>query len=1036
MIQVFNNKLIQKASILSVLLITFSFFNCSVSYAQWAALGSAGFSTGTANYQTIAYAPDGTPYVAYQDGANSNRTTVMKYNGTAWVVVGTAGFSSGSADLQKIAIDASNTPYVAYRQASLLIVQKFDGTNWVAVGSSLGFVGDALDMAVANDQTVYVGYADIANSATVQKFDGTNWVTVGSASFSVGTAEYHSLAISPNNEPYLAYRDGGLSSKIMVKRFNGSAWVDAGTGNVSNDFARHPDLAFDRAGVPYVAFHNGGIMVKKLVNDVWTSVGFMTPSEDNYTRVQLTFDLLDTPCVAYLFGSNFHIKQYYAGFWFDLFLGQPSFGSYQNMITGRDGHLYVALRDGAQSNKTSVYKYTAPALIDVVYNGVSTTLGTVNLGAGVSFTKTFTIYNRGNVDLTLSGTPIVSVSSGTAFTVSRQPSATVINGQTSLSFDVQYQSSGVGNTDTGQLTISSNSAVNSSFTINLTANGLNESIDESRGNMLVLDGTDDYVEVPTSTSLNNYATSDELTIEYWVRPLSADASKVLFAKRNAGNTGGFVVETAASNVVNHQVYFDGAGWQSLSTTYTANQWQHIAITYKSGDGFKLYKDGVLVANNALSDNLSAVSAVLRLGKDSEFSNAGNWQGKIDEWRMWSVARTQSQIREGMFLTLTGQETGLDVYYQFNHNTGNVIDKINGNDGTVHNGVSRETSEVSVAGGVASRKVINTTGRVMFGDVNVAIEFTAVSAPSANDEFVVYQLYEAPYNNVSGVVNTTDCYWVIKRFGSQTFEIDQLTFSLPKAATISTIDENNPANFKLYKRNEASMDADWGGSVFADGQWASQYYKQISFGSLAVPANALNMTSLSEFVISGTATSGLPVDLLSFTAKRASTHQVVLQWVTASEHNNAGFAIETSPNGRVYTQVGFVKGKGNSGQKQHYQWKTSQTKAAYYRLKQLDTDGKYSHSLVRFVEGIATPLRLVTYPNPVVQGVQLQLANDEAPLLLKVYNSQAKRMLLVKGTLSEVQQALNKQLVQWQNGTYLLVIWQNNQQLSRRILLQR
>lgn len=1034
--QVFNNKPIQKTSVLSVIIIILSFFNHSASQAQWVASGTAGFSAGTANYQHLKEAPNGTRYVAYQDAANSNKTTVMKYNGSDWEVVGAAGFSSGSADLQQLAIDANNTVYVAYRQVTSLIVRKFDGTNWVDLGSSPGFVGEGLSIAIASDNTVHVGYIDAfaGDAATVKKFDGTNWVTIGTAGFSSMNIENMSFAISPNNEPYFAYRDNGNSGKIAVKRYDGAAWVDVATGNVSGDYARYPYLAFDRNGTPYIAFHNGGINVKKLVDNVWTSVGTVVPSEDNFINVSLGFDRLNTPHVAYTFNNNLYLKLYYTGFWADVMLGQPSSGSSHSLIVGNDGHFYVALKDAFQSNKTSVYKYTLFPLIEVLCDGVVTT--SVNFGASQQLTKTFTIHNVGNNSLALSGSPIVNVTGGTAFTVSRQPSTTSMNGKTSLTFDVTYQSTGVGNTDNGQLTISSNSAANNNYIISLTATGINGNIDNSRGNMLVLDGADDYVETPSSTSLNNYTTANELTIEYWVRPLSADASKVIFAKRNGTNTGGFFVETAASNTVNHQLYFDGAGWQSLSTTYAANQWQHIAITFKSGDGFKLYKNGVLVANNALTDNLSAITSVLRLGKDSEFSNAGNWQGKIDEWRMWSVARTQSQIRENMFLTLTGKEANLDVYYQFNHESGNVIDKINANNGTVYNGALRQVSEVSVAKGVASRKTVSTTGRVMFGDTKVAVEFTAISAPAANDEFVVYQLYEAPYNNVSGVSNTTDSYWIIKRFGSQTFEIDQLTFSLPKGGNISTIDENNPANFKLYKRNEASMDADWGGSIFAAGQWASHDYGQISFGSLAVPANALNMTSLSEFVISGTATSGLPVDLLSFTAERISQDKVGLQWITTSEVNNEGFAIESSLNGQNYTQIGFVKGALNTGQKQYYQWETVHPKAAYYRLKQLDTDGNYSYSPVRFVAGVATPLRLKTYPNPVVQEVKLQLEGKQEDLLLKVYNAQGKRVLWLKGKLAKVQQGLNSQWAKWQNGTYLLVIQQDNQQLSQRILLQK
>src|SRR5687767_548361 len=63
------------------------------SKAQWAAVGSAGFSAGEADVTSIAIDGSGTPYVVYSDYLNAGKATVMKYNGTSWVTVGSAGFS-------------------------------------------------------------------------------------------------------------------------------------------------------------------------------------------------------------------------------------------------------------------------------------------------------------------------------------------------------------------------------------------------------------------------------------------------------------------------------------------------------------------------------------------------------------------------------------------------------------------------------------------------------------------------------------------------------------------------------------------------------------------------------------------------------------------------------------------------------------------------------------------------------------------------------------------------------------------------------
>ena len=47
----------------------------------WQYVGAVGFSIGEANYTSLAL-HNSTPYVAFQDVANSSKASVMKFNGT------------------------------------------------------------------------------------------------------------------------------------------------------------------------------------------------------------------------------------------------------------------------------------------------------------------------------------------------------------------------------------------------------------------------------------------------------------------------------------------------------------------------------------------------------------------------------------------------------------------------------------------------------------------------------------------------------------------------------------------------------------------------------------------------------------------------------------------------------------------------------------------------------------------------------------------------------------------------------------------
>ncbi|MFD1871081.1 right-handed parallel beta-helix repeat-containing protein [Hymenobacter bucti] len=120
---------------------------------------------------------------------------------------------------------------------------------------------------------------------------------------------------------------------------------------------------------------------------------------------------------------------------------------------------------------------------------------------------------------------------------------------------------------------------------------------------------------------------------------------------------------------------------------------------------------------------------------------------------------------------------------------------------------------------------------------------------------------------------------------------------------------------------------------------------------------------------------LPVVLTEFTAVQAGT-AALLSWRTASEQNNAYFAVEGSPDGIVFKRLGLVAGHGTSTLAHPYQYRDTAlvraaTGAVYYRLQQVDTNGRVTYSPTRVLTpvvalgtraGAAGPV-LQLYPNP-------------------------------------------------------------------------
>lgn len=94
---------------------------------------------------------------------------------------------------------------------------------------------------------------------------------------------------------------------------------------------------------------------------------------------------------------------------------------------------------------------------------------------------------------------------------------------------------------------------------------------------------------------------------------------------------------------------------------------------------------------------------------------------------------------------------------------------------------------------------------------------------------------------------------------------------------------------------------------------------------------------------GSTSSPLPVELSQFNAV-CHDGQSVLTWQTSSERDNAGFAIEKSNNGSLWSYIGFINGNGNSNTLQRYSFIDPKPfSLSFYRLLQKDINGETTPS---------------------------------------------------------------------------------------------
>jgi serine protease AprX len=126
-------------------------------------------------------------------------------------------------------------------------------------------------------------------------------------------------------------------------------------------------------------------------------------------------------------------------------------------------------------------------------------------------------------------------------------------------------------------------------------------------------------------------------------------------------------------------------------------------------------------------------------------------------------------------------------------------------------------------------------------------------------------------------------------------------------------------------------------------------------------------------------SPVPVELTSFYGVLING-KVVLEWITASELNNAGFEVERKSDISAFETIGYVDGNGSSGNRITYNFVDSDLKQSryYYRLKQIDFDGTFSFSneIMVDVPSLAEYILHQNYPNPFNPSTKIRFTVPE------------------------------------------------------------
>jgi hypothetical protein len=161
---------------------------------------------------------------------------------------------------------------------------------------------------------------------------------------------------------------------------------------------------------------------------------------------------------------------------------------------------------------------------------------------------------------------------------------------------------------------------------------------------------------------------------------------------------------------------------------------------------------------------------------------------------------------------------------------------------------------------------------------------------------------------------------------------------------------------------------------------------------------------------------VPLNLLSFDAFK-NKNTVSLKWKTTNEINTSHFDIERSSNGVSFEKIGKIQALNISGINDYLYEDLQPLKGInFYRLKQVDIDGRFTYSNINKVLFETFKDDLHIYPNPATQYVQFDFAGKQKTILVNIFDALG-RHVITKTMANQLPIKLN--IEQLAKGKYIL-----------------
>ena len=172
---------------------------------------------------------------------------------------------------------------------------------------------------------------------------------------------------------------------------------------------------------------------------------------------------------------------------------------------------------------------------------------------------------------------------------------------------------------------------------------------------------------------------------------------------------------------------------------------------------------------------------------------------------------------------------------------------------------------------------------------------------------------------------------------------------------------------------------------------------------------------------------LPLRLLNFNGRMTAQQQSELQWQTASETNTKHFEVQWRTDTKPFSAIGNVQAAGNSTTDKNYNFLHHNPEAGnnYYRLKMMDTDGRFTYSSIVKTVLTLKNNKLSVHPNPVSSALNVMATIEKEEMVnFRIVSTDGKTVATKNLMLQKGNTTFRWDISKLATGHYFLVSTSN------------